>query len=366
MKKILGLIICGVLVLGITGCGNNENNDENIGTKKDRVSGSNYKVYGMNVNVPTQYANKWVINDLKVKFLGGNYTISYCIDDIYTTDNCDISKHSGKGTYTIEEDKLLLNITESTVTDVELDETETKKVNTVRTCKIVESDQVIIDCKDDGGFIYFSNRVDDNYYKKSDCDVFNGKTYAGDAYVSGYYLRNGQWISDPTTFTVKFTFKNDKLESTSNGVFKDDSCEKISDTSYKIGQRSAVYDPTTDTFKITIGTVNGIKYGTMDFITENNRLEPVDYPEISGGWLCNGDDCEFQNSVSFEDMKKFADDNGLIMKIIYESTSPQIPNGTVNNYCDETHSSDDFCVVVKKDGKKAMMGDTFIISVERH
>lgn len=366
MKRSKFIVMLFILLFLVAGCKNNEDKNKESETKKDRVSGDNYKVYGMEVTVPTEYANRWVINDLKVKFLNGVYTISYCIDDIYTTKACDISKHSGKGSYTIERDTLDLNITESTVTDVELDETETKKINTSRTCKIVEENQIIIDCKDDGGFIYFSSRIDDNYYKEADCVAFNGKTYAGDAYVSGYYLRNGTWVSDPTTFTREFTFVDGKLEDTSNGIFKDDSCEKISDTSYKIGQRTAIYDPTTDTFKITIGTVNGIGYGTMEFVDESTKPEPVDYPEILNNWVCTGDNCKLESSVTLDEMKKFATDNGLTMKIIYEWTDPGTPNGTVLNYCDVDYSSDDFCAAVNMDGKKAVKGDTFIISVEKH
>lgn len=364
MKKSKFIVMLFILLFLVTGCKNNESKKEE--SKKDRVSGDAYKVYGMEVSVPTEYANRWVINDLKVKFLNGVYTISYCIDDIYTTKTCDISKHSGKGSYTIDGDTLRLKITESTVTDVELDETETKKVNTSRTCKIVEENQIIIDCIDDGGFIYFSSSIDDNYYKEADCAAFNDKTYAGDAYVKGYYLRNGQWVSDPTTFTEKFTFKNGKLEDTYNGIFKDDSCEKINDTTYKIGQRSATYDPTTDTFTITIGTVNGIGYGTMEFVDESTKQEAVDYPEISNSWACIGDNCKFQASTTLSEMKKFASDNGLNMQIIYEWTDPSIPNGTVNGYCDVEHSSSDFCVSVNMDGKIAVKGDTFIISVEKH
>lgn len=365
-KTILTILLCGVFTLSITGCSNDENNYKEIESEKDRVSGSNYKVYGLDVNVPVQYANRWVINNLKIEFLNGNYTISYCIDDIFTNTNCDISKHIGNGKYTINGDTLRLNITESTTTDVELGITEINNIDTSRICKIVEDNQIIIDCKDSGGFIYFSNSVDDNYYKKSECDIFNGKTYAGNVYISGYYLRNGQWISNPTTLTQEFTFLNGKLEDTYNGIFNDDSCEKINDTTYTIGQRKAKYDATTDAFIITIGTVNGINYGTMEFIEKSVKPELVDYPEISNEWICDEVNCKLNPSTSLKEMKKFAEDNGLNMKIIYEPTNSQIPNGTVNYYCDVEHSTDDFCLITYMTGKKAVKGETFIISVERH
>lgn len=266
MKKLLNILLCTILVLTITGCSSNSNTN-----KKDKVTGYNYKVPGLSISVPTQYANRWKLANLKVKFANGIYTIDYCVDDIQTSKGCDISKVSGKGNYTIKEDKLYLNVTESTTTDVQSNQTETNKVNNSRTCKIVEKNQTIIDCSESGGFIYFRDYVDEEYNKKAECSIFNGKTYIGEAHVDGYYLRNGKWVHDPSTFTIKFSFQNGKVDSTTSGAFRDDSCEKLSETSYILGQRSASYNPANDTFTITIGTVNGIKYGTMNFVIDNNK-----------------------------------------------------------------------------------------------
>ena len=118
---------------------------------------------------------------------------------------------------------------------------------------------------------YMARCYHEEYNKKAECSIFNGKTYIGEAHVDGYYLRNGKWVHDPSTFTIKFSFQNGKVDSTTSGAFRDDSCEKLSETSYILGQRSASYNPANDTFTITIGTVNGIKYGTMNFIIDNNK-----------------------------------------------------------------------------------------------
>lgn len=366
-KTILAILLCGCMILGLTGCNKTSEDSSETGTKSDRISGSNYEVYGIEFSVPDQYANRWVINNLNVKFMSGVYSVSYCIDDIYTTTSCDISKHSGKGNYTIAGDNLYLNITESTVTDVVLDETETKNINTKRTCQIIEGEQIIIDCSEDGGWIYFSQYKDDNYLTKADCMEFNGKTYSGDAYVNGYYLRNGTWVSDPTTFTKEFSFENGKLVDTVDGIFENLSCEKINETTYKLGSRTAIYDAENDTFTITINTVNGIDYGTMKFIEKSKKPKAVSYPEISNSYLCDKNDkCTLQTTVTLADMKKFAKDNGLTMKIIYDLWDSNYPNGKVVGYCEPRFAVNGYCHIVKMEGKKATEGDTFYIGVEKH
>ena len=90
MKKLLNILLCTILVLTITGCSSNSNTN-----KKDKVTGYNYKVPGLSISVPTQYANRWKLTNLKVKFANGIYTIDYCVDDIKTSKGCDISKVNG-------------------------------------------------------------------------------------------------------------------------------------------------------------------------------------------------------------------------------------------------------------------------------
>ena len=365
------LLFIFILLLLITGCDkaqeNMNGNKSIVPIKKDRVSGDNYTAHGITVKVPTEYANRYVISDLKISFLNGEYKVNYCIEDIYSSKKCDIEKISAKGSYTIEDDILRLNISESTMYNVVYDKTENNTPNTNRTCKIIENDQIIIDCESSGGWIYFSKYKDEKYLTSSDCEIFNNKTYTGEKYISGFYLRNGTWVSSPDTITKSITFKDGKLADTYGGIFASESCEKESDTKYKIGERSATYNPGTDTLTINIGTRNGISYGTMEFIEKSSKKASVEYPEITSGWECdNNDNCKYKSSTTISELKKFASDNGLTMKIIYQWTNPEIPNGTVLHYCDVKMSSDDGCVIISNEGRKAQEGDTFIIEVEKH
>ncbi len=84
MKKILGLILCGVLVLGITGCGNNNESENNNNSSNGSVQEeSNSNVF---VNEKTYYCSEkddddWYYyfyyeNDelVKVKVLAAKWT----------------------------------------------------------------------------------------------------------------------------------------------------------------------------------------------------------------------------------------------------------------------------------------------------
>ena len=264
-KKLLIIILC---LLFICGCNNqssnNSSNTNNNVKNKDRVSG-NYVVYGIKVNVDASEASRTVITNVNAEFNNGVYNISYCIDDMLnTSSDCDNVKLEGTGTYTINEDTLLLHIGENKTTDMQTRKILTNDGGTNRSCKIIDDNQTIIDCSASGGWIYFSSHIDDKYYKKSDCAIFDGKTYIGEAKYSGYYLRNGTWIANPGTAKVSISFAHGELIDYKGNMFQNTGCKKITDTSYKLGVRNATYNADRDSFTVKIGQVDGIDYGTVE------------------------------------------------------------------------------------------------------
>ncbi len=365
MKKYLFIYLIIVFLFTLSGC--NENTQSTDNHLKDKVSGS-YTAYGITGNIDAKVMSKTGITNLKIEFKNGKYSVSYCLDDyLNTTSNCDMVKQEGTGTYTIQDDILHLSLGTSTSTDMQTNQVITVNNNTNRSCKIIEDEQIIIDCRASGGWLYFSKYIDDKYYKKRECTEFDGKTYEGDANYLGYYLRNGTWISSPGVASIKISFKDGELDDYRGNMFKNTGCEKISDTKYKLGIRVATYNKENDSFLVTIGQVDGIDYGTVEFINSTNKRKLIQLPDITVIYVCESEtNCYEKANYSLSDMQKFAKENNIKLKIYYTKNSSCKKN-SVLSYCyieDNNKSNDTDCIWTSKPSK-VYEGDTIGIEVSK-
>ena len=365
MKKYLFIAFIIVFLFALSGC--NENTQSTDNHPKDKVSGS-YTAYGITANVDAKDKSKTIITNLKIEFKNGKYNASYCLDDyLNTTSNCDMVKQEGTGIYTIQDDILHLNLGTSSIIDMQTNQVITINNNINRSCKIIEDEQIIIDCRASGGWIYFSKYIDDKYYKKSECTEFDGKTYEGDADYSGYYLRNGTWISSPGVANIKISFKDGELSDYQGNMFENTGCEKISDTKYKLGTRVATYNKKNDSFLVTIGQVNGINYGTVELIDSTKKRKLIELPDIRVIYVCETETkCYEKANYSLSDMKKFAKENNIKLKIYY-TKDRSCKKNSVLSYCDIENinkNDDTYCNWTSKPSK-VYEGDTIGIEVSK-
>lgn len=366
MKKyLIGLFFVSFFFIGCSGkkVATHSNNNQS----KDKISGS-YTAYGITANVDAKNKSKAVITNLKIEFNNGKYSVSYCIDDsLNTTSNCDMIKQNATGTYTIEGDTLHLNLGKSSTIDLQTNQIVTSDNDTNRICKIIEDNQIIIDCRGSGGWIYFSSHIDDKYYKKNECSEFDGKTYEGEAKYSGYYLRNGTWVDSPGVVNIKISFKNGELTDYQGNMFKNTNCEKINDSNYKIGIREATYNKANDSFFVKIEQVDGINYGTVELINSAKKKKLIQLPDIIVTPVCPTEDkCYFKSNITLNEMKTFAKKNKIKLKIYYTSDSSYKSN-SVTSYCDleNVNKSNDIYCTWTSTPYKVYEGDTIGIEVTK-